>query len=146
MNVKEYVKRIAAAAIAILSVSVPAIASDSQAERQRLFWPDIMLATNNGERIRAIEVRMSCGRFRGIGNIPNDWSIEVVSPSSEQTRLSASSGHGSTAIWSIKELDGSIQFIVNEPTCFDISATVTIQTSGSDRMITFKRSELRAKP
>jgi hypothetical protein len=107
--------RIAAATMAILSISLPANASDSQSERQRLFWPDIVLATNNGERIQAIEVRMSCGRFRGIGNIPNDWSVEVVSPSSEQTRLSASSGHGSTAIWSIKELDGSIQFTVSEP-------------------------------
>jgi len=138
--------RIAAATIAILSVSIPANASDSQSERQRLFWPDIVLATNNGERIQAIEVRMSCGRFRGIGNIPNDWSVEVVSPSSEKARLSASSGHGSTAIWSIKELDGSIQFTVSEPTCFDISAMVTIQTSDANRMVTFKRSELRIKP
>jgi len=55
--------------------------------RYRLFFPHIVLATADGERIESVEVTVSCGRFRALTVIPDDWSADVVSPMSEQTTL-----------------------------------------------------------
>ncbi len=132
------------AATALLAAS-PGSAAEA-AKRQRLYWPVLALSKDRGERISAIEVQMTCGRFRGVSNIPNDWSLEVVSPSSERTSLRATAGHGATMIWSLGEMNGAINVVVTEPSCFDISAQVTVDASGQERKYNFKRSELRIRP
>ncbi|MGA9451309.1 MAG: hypothetical protein WBW41_08195 [Verrucomicrobiia bacterium] len=93
--------------------------------RYRVFFPAVKLATADGERIESIEIKMSCGRFRTIGVIPDDWSAEVVSPMSERTIFKASAGHGSSALWSMRELNGTITLSVEDASCFDIAATVS---------------------
>jgi antirestriction protein len=110
--------------------------------RYRLFFPLIALATSDGERIESVEVTVSCGRFRALTDIPNDWSAEVVSPMSEQTTLRASAGHGSSTLWSIRDLDGAITVSVEETSCFDITAK--IGTTASEHR--FTRSDLILKP
>jgi hypothetical protein len=138
-------------AIALLTAAVLLSASPGMAaevaKRQRLYWPQLALSKDRGERVEAIEVEMTCGRFRGVTNIPNDWSFEVVSPSSERTHLRASAGHGATMIWSLREMDGSIEVVITEPGCFDISAKVTVDLGGTgSRDYKFKRSEFRLRP
>ena len=138
-----------ALAIATISASLatfPLVAAEGAAQRQRVFWPKIVLANDAGERIDSIEITMSCGRFRGMSNIPNDWSVEVISPSSEVTTLKASAGHGATALWNMRELDGVIAVLIKEPACFDISAVVVATTSDNSRSIKFKKSDLHLRP
>lgn len=108
----------------------------------RVLFPSIRLTTADGERIESIGVTMSCGRFRAIGAIPNDWSAEVVSPMSEQTTLRASAGHGSSTLWSMRELDGAVMISVEDVSCFDITATVG--TTASEHR--FTRSDLILEP
>lgn len=116
--------------------------SEAGETRLRVFFPNLTLDRANGERIRSLTIKMSCGRFRGVLVIPNDWSLNVVGPSSEETRLEAESGHGSTALWSLEEWDGSVVVSGKDEPCFDISATVI----SSKREYRFKRSELVLKP
>ena len=108
----------------------------------RLFFPDFTLATADGERIQSVEVTVSCGRFRALTVIPNDWSANVVSPVSEETTLQASAGHGATTLGSIRELDGAITVSVEEASCFEITATVGTTTSQHR----FTRSDLVLRP
>ena len=110
--------------------------------RYRVFFPAINLATADGERIDSIEIKMDCGRFRAIGMIPDDWSVKVVGPSSEQTTFKAEAGHGATALWSMRELDGAIIISVEDASCFDITATV-VTTATAHR---YSRSDLILKP
>jgi hypothetical protein len=110
--------------------------------RYRLFFPHIVLATADGERIESVEVTVSCGRFRAFTVIPDDWSADVVSPMSEQTTLRASAGHGSSTLRSIRDLDGAIAVSVEESSCFEITATVG--TTASEHR--FTRSDLILKP
>jgi hypothetical protein len=138
-------------AVVALTVAVALAASHIQAAEfakpQRLYWPKLALSKDRGERVEAIEIEMACGRFRGVSNIPDDWSVEVVSPSSEVTHLRASAGHGTSMLWSLREWDGSIVIAAREPSCLEISATVTVDIGGqSQKKYKFKRSELRLRP
>ena len=110
--------------------------------RYRVFFPEIRLAKAEGERIESVEIKMSCGRFRAISSIPDDWSAEVVSPMSEQTTLKASAGHGASTLWSMRELDGAVTVSIEDLSCFDISATVG--TTATEHRYT--RSDLILKP
>ena len=133
------------AVFAVLTVS-PVLAAE-EVKRQRLYWPQLAIAKDRGERVEAIAVEMKCGRFRGVSSIPNDWSVEVISPSSEITQLRASAGHGVSMLWSLREWDGSIVISGKESECFDISASVTVDIAGqSTKEYKFKRSELRLRP
>jgi hypothetical protein len=49
---------------------------------------------------------MHCGHFAAINRIPDDWSVEVVSPVSEKTELTMTAGHGSTALRHSEDVDG----------------------------------------
>jgi hypothetical protein len=123
------------------------VATAEAVKGQRLYWPQLALSKDRGERVESIEIEMACGRFRGVSNIPDDWSLEVVSPSSEVSHLRASAGHGGSMLWNLREMDGSISIAVRDPGCFDISATVTVDIAGqSTRKYNFKRSELRLRP
>jgi hypothetical protein len=121
-----------------------AVAGDSsQPKMYRLYWPVLNLAKDKGERIESVRVLMSCGRFRGVTAIPNDWSLEIVSPSSEQTKLHGSAGHGATTLWNLRQFDGAILISIEDRSCFDISAEVT---TTENRRLSFGRTELHLKP
>lgn len=130
----------------VVATAVISLAGEPHGKRQRLFWPKLPLLRDAGERIEAVDVLMSCGRFRGLLNIPNDWSLEVVSPSSEQTRLRLSAGHGATMLWGLGDLDGVVNIEIADPSCFDISAQVTSNISGESKKYKFSRAELRLSP
>ncbi len=122
--------------IAALLVSALCMLSDAHAlqlkkdVRYRLFFPSIVLAVEDGERIESLEIFLSCGEFRGVSTSPHDWSVEIISPSSDVTTLRASAGHGATSLWNISDWNGAIVLEVTEPTCFEVSAVVTSAKSG----------------
>jgi hypothetical protein len=105
--------------------------------------PPIALA--DGERIESVEVVISCARFRAINRIPNDWSVEVVSPVSEVSTFKATAGHGSTSLWSGSDLDDFVTIMICEPDCFDIKAKVGIFVGEHERTVSFGRSGLVMK-
>lgn len=112
----------------------------------RILFPEIHLSASDGERIEKIEVAMSCGQFRGVSVIPSDWSLEVVSPESMKTTLSAEAGHGSAALWDLHELNGSISVLIEEPSCFDITAVVVSATEEHTNRHQFSRAQITLKP
>jgi hypothetical protein len=137
---------IATLTVAALLTAAPVVAAEA-AKHQRLYWPQLALSKDRGERVESIAVEITCARFRGISNIPNDWNVEVVSPSSEVSHLRASAGHGATMLWSLREWDGSIILSGSEASCFDISASVVVDIAGqTTKEYKFKRSELRIRP
>jgi len=112
----------------------------------RLFFPAITLATADAERIESVVVTLSCASFRAVTLIPNDWSEEVISPVSERTEFRASCGHGSSALWNLRDLDGSIVILVGDASCFDISAMVVSTTSDHERRHQLSQTDLILKP
>ena len=118
--------------------------------RYRVYFPDVKLAAQQGERIESLEVVMSGGRFCGISSIPKDWSIEVVSPSSARTVFRASAGHGSTALWNLDEFQGSIAVCLDAPLAGehtpDISGTIVSVTQEESHRHEFTGSQLALKP
>jgi len=102
-------------------------------------FPRVALA--EGERIESVEVVISCARFSAIHHIPNDWSAEVVSPVSEVSTLKAEAGHGSSSLWSSRELAKFITILVCDPSCFSIKGTATVFTADSERTISFTQSD-----
>ena len=114
--------------------------------------PFIAMHSDAGERIDSLEIVVTCGRFVAINRIPNDWSAEVISPSSEVTTLRMYAGHGSTALWSSKDLDRFLTVMDYGDTCFDITAKVTTyywddSTNGNlEQEHVFDRSHLILSP
>src|SRR6266498_254576 len=92
--------------------------------RYRIFFPALTLNSVEGERVDRVEISMTCGSFRSISRIPEDWSVQVVSRSAGVTRFEAGAGHGSTALWSLKQLQGSVTISVDEIGCFELSAKI----------------------
>ena len=108
-------------------------------------FPPITLRADPLERIEAVEVVMHCGRFAAINHIPSDWSAQVVSPVSEETKLRMDAGHGSSSLFRSRDLDGFITVLVCEPSCFDISASISIfsyDTELHERKVSLKQSDL----
>jgi hypothetical protein len=110
--------------------------------RYRVFFPAIKLASTDGERIDSLEIVVSCGRFHAISAIPSDWSAQVVSPVSAQTKLLASAGHGASTLWNMHGMDGGITVVVEDASCFDIAATVG--TTATEHK--YARSDLILRP
>ena len=132
---------------AAIVLAVSPLAAAKEGKWQRLYWPQLALSKDRGERVEAIEVEMSCGRFRAVSNIPEGWSFEVVGPSSEVTHLRASADHGASMLWSLRELDGSIGIAVKDSSCFTISATVSVSQGGrGSKQYKLSRTELRLRP
>jgi hypothetical protein len=116
---------------------------------QTVSLPKTILKTDSGERISSIKVVMHCGRFAAINLIPEDWSAEVVSPVSEETTLSMVAGHGTSFLWHSEDLNRFITVLVAEPSCFDITASITAYCydgrNEHERTILFKQKELIMK-
>ena len=113
---------------------------------QTISLPKVSLKTDQGERIESVNVVMHCGSFSALNFIPNDWSVEVVSPVSEETSLSMSAGHGSSTLWSTEDLAEFVTILVCEPNCFDVTASVTASyyngNNKQERKISFSQKEL----
>src|ERR1035437_9323867 len=71
-------------------------------------FPSVALKADPLERIESVEVVMHCGRFMAINHIPDDWSVKLVSPVSEETKLRMEAGHGSSSLCHSSDLDGFI--------------------------------------
>ncbi|MGD0169771.1 MAG: hypothetical protein ABSE54_08615 [Smithella sp.] len=116
---------------------------------QTVSLPKIILKTDSDERITSIKVVMHCGRFAAINLIPEDWSAKVVSPVSEETTLSMAAGHGTSYLWHSEDLNRFITVLVVEPSCFDITASITAYCydggNEHERTILFKQKELIMK-
>jgi hypothetical protein len=89
---------------------------------------------------------MECGSFRSVSTIPEDWSVQVVGPSSARTSLEAEAGHGSSELWNLHELQGAVKIVVNQRGCFDLSARVTADMQDGKRVIDIPLSKLILRP
>jgi hypothetical protein len=67
-------------------------------------------------------ISLTCGQFRAVRNIPEDWNMEIIRPISERTELKASAGHGGSHLGNMLPLNGVIAISVDEAECFDIKA------------------------
>ena len=97
------------------------------------------------ECIEKMEVSIACARWLGIRGIPNDWTVQAVSPSSERSEFKAESGHGSTAVWNFNELRRIIELRVVDPACFDIEARVYVEDrdTGRIRVVVFTKQQIK---
>lgn len=145
MRTANHLRLLSIAAIAVTFVCSAVAATLKVGHRYRLFFPDLALASDDGERIESFEVRLSCGRFRAVTAIPNDWSLELTSPSSEKTTLRGSAGHGATALPSLAEINGSILVSVEDSGCFDVAATVVSATDARKNSHDFPRAKLKLR-
>ena len=112
----------------------------------QIFFPELALSSSEGERVEHIQISMSCGSFRAVSVIPEDWSVQVVSKSSEQTRFEADAGHGSTVLWNLDQLQGAVTISVDEARCFTLSAKITAAMQDSERVIDLPLSRLVLRP
>jgi len=91
---------------------------------------------------------MHCGRFAAINHIPDDWSAEVLGPSSEETKLHMEAGHGTSMLFQSAALNEFITVLDCESSCFDISGSVSVfsyDTEEHERKILFKQADLIMK-
>jgi hypothetical protein len=116
--------------------------------RYRLFFPPLKLATDDGERVTAIKVTVTCGYITGVSPIPGDWWMEMRGPISGETTFSASAGHGVSYLWKLKTWNGSIAITPYEASCFDVSAGVITERGSDDKATEHKysRRQLKLRP
>jgi len=103
-------------------------------------FPDIPLAKE--ERITNIEISMSCGRFRAVNRIPNDWTIAVTGPKSERSTLSAKANHGTTRLSDSSYLKDFVTIMVCSTSSFDIVGTVWTETQHEEFKKVFTRDQM----
>jgi len=128
----------------LLSLGLGLMPRQSNPRLMRLSFPSLQLDSQAGETITSLAVDMACGRFRQV-TIPNDWSLEVLSPMSERTTLRASAGHGSTELRRVPDLDGIVSISIGAENCFDISAVVVTETLNEQHRHAFTREQLTLK-
>jgi hypothetical protein len=103
--------------------------------------PDVPLA--EGERISGLQVDMTCGRFRSVNRIPNDWSLTIDGPVSERSTLKAVANHGTSWLWSSSNLQGFATIMVCSTSYFDVALTVFTQTGDAEGKRVFRRDQLK---
>jgi hypothetical protein len=111
--------------------------------------PKILLKSDPLERIESVDVTMHCGRFVAINHIPDDWSVQISSPVSEETTLRMETGHGSSSLDRSSTLDGFVTVLVSEPACFEIDATLSVfsyDTELHERKVVLKQTDLLLLP
>lgn len=106
-----------------------------------LSLPTVPLA--EGERISGLQIDMTCGRFRAVNRIPNDWSLEIEGPVSERSTLKAVANHGASWLSDSSNLQGFVTIMVCSTSHFDITATVFTETSDNEKKKTFRKDELK---
>lgn len=111
--------------------------------RLRLYFPDLKLDRDGGERIESLSVKMSCGKFRSVGVIPADWALSVTSPlSAAETSMTFEAAHGAALLPSLDEIQGTVVVSGAGDSCFGLSATVT----SNKRAYRLGRTELVLRP
>jgi hypothetical protein len=107
-------------------------------------FPVISLA--DGERVSAVQINMTCGRFQAINKIPNDWSLEIEGPVSERSTLKAVANHGSSWLSEgadLKCLQHFATIMVCDNSYFDISATVFTNMGDEEGKKKFRKDQLK---
>ena len=99
-----------------------AAAFPAHAEQFVLYWPTEVLQTGKDLEIYELSISVTCGQFRAVRNIPEDWNLEIIRPISARTHLKASAGHGGSHLKNTGPFDGVIAISVDEAGCFDIKA------------------------
>jgi hypothetical protein len=94
----------------------------AHAEQFVFYWPDEVLQAGKDLEIIELSISVTCGQFRAIRNVPEDWNLEIIRPISERTELKASAGHGGSHLENMLPLNGVIVISVDEAACFDIKA------------------------
>lgn len=131
--------------LALVLSSVASHATESQCE-YRLYFPNIDLPKNDGQRIEQVQITVSCGHIEAITMIPEDWNIEIIRAISAVEKLHASAGHGASMLTNINRLNGVIRIKVGEKECFDVSAIIMTSGEKKARKIHLPRSTLRLLP
>lgn len=111
--------------------------------------PKVSLKADPLERIESVEVVMNCGRFVSLNKIPNDWSAQVISPVSGRTILRMEAGHGISELCSSSELNGFVTVLICEPSCFDITVSLSISSYDNElheRKLSFTNGDLLMEP
>jgi hypothetical protein len=111
----------------------------------RLFFPNLNLDKEDGERIEEVHIKVACGHIEAITKIPYDWNVKIIRAISAVEEFHASAGHGASRLTDIDKLKGVIRITVGEKGCFDVSAT--IMTLGTDlgRQIDLPRSKIKLR-
>ena len=99
-----------------------------------------------GERIEAIEIIATCARFRSVTRIFDDWGLEVSSPESEVSKLTATAGHGTSMLDDSAALQTFAVLSIVGTQCFDLRARLTIVEVDRQRQLAFGRSDLLLDP
>jgi len=135
-------------ALLLLMTTSLALLAQSAVVRYRVSLPHVSLRSDRGERIYSVTVVMHCGRFVAINLIPDDWSVSVEGPVSEETRLGMDAGHGTSSLWHSEDLNGFLTILADH-SCFDISGSLVTATfydgEEHERHISFQPGELILK-
>jgi hypothetical protein len=107
-------------------------------------FPRVPLAA--GERIESVEVVIGCARFVAVHRIPDDWSVEVLGPVSEESTLKAEAGHGVSSLWSSRDFEDFFTLRVVEPSCFSIRGRATAFAGDAERTLSFAQSDFVLRP
>ena len=93
---------------------------------------------------------MHCGRFAAINYVPDDWSVRVDGPVSEEPSLHMQAGHGASMLWRLSDLNGFVTVIACESSgCFDIAGSVGLyyfDGEEHERKVNFPQPELISEP
>ena len=108
-----------------------------------IFLGPISLA--DGDRIESVEIVIDCGRFKVYQPHPKRLVDRSQGPFRIST-LKVSSDHGSSALWSSRDLDGFVTIMNCAEACFDIKAKVGVFVGEKERTVSFSRREIILKP
>jgi len=106
-----------------------------------LSFPTVPL--DAGERISGLEIKMTCGRFRSVNNVPNDWSLEIKGPVSERSTLEADANHGTSYLSNFSNLQDFATILVCSTSQFDITATIFTEMSDKEEKKIFRKEQLK---
>lgn len=124
--------KVTAIVIALVFALAPGSALAGGSGLYAIYWPKDLVTSAKDLGIIEVHVAMTCGQFRAIKNIPQDWSALVVSPASERTQLNLSSGHGASHLANLSSLNGAIVVQHGNDSCFGISVNIAAQTQLSN--------------
>jgi hypothetical protein len=122
----------------LLTASQSLLAAQAVADGSiyRIGFPSLSLDSASGERVDTIELVASCAEFRGISLVPRDWSVNMLSPSGGEARLTAGAGHGINMLVKLSALDDVISIEVQDAECFKISGVVKTSGAREDKTYT----------
>ena len=118
--------------VALVLALAPGSALAGSSELYAIYWPKDLVTNAKDLGIIDVHIAMTCGQFRGIKNIPQDWNTLVVRPISERTQLNLEAGHGEDHIANLSSLQGAIVVQHGNDSCFSISVNIAAQVQLSN--------------